>query len=217
MLCVFSASCKGRKDRQELKPSLQKIDEKSFQNGIGMKMIYLSDDYWVSAYETTKKEYYTITAPTKITPKGEANMPISIISSNQAIEFCKKLTKYEKENGLLPTGYVYSLPSEKMWRSYVSDAKYKDAVFNEYTLNGPKKVGTLAPNRLGLYDVRGNVYEWVLDWYQPNNKKWSRVVLGGGFLDSTLEKYDIKNRSGLLGAGATSIDIGFRVVLVPNR
>ena len=214
MLCIFSISCKGKKDRQELNPSLQKIDAKSFKNSIGMKMIYLSDDYWVGAYETTKKEYYTITVPKKKIPKDEANMPISIISSTQAIEFCKKLTKYEKENRTLPDGYRYSLPTEKMWRDYVADAKYKDAVFNDYTARKPHDVGTLAPNRLGLYDVRGNVYEWVIDWYKPNNKKWSRVVLGGSYLSNTLENYDIINRSGMSGAGATSIDVGFRVVLI---
>jgi iron(II)-dependent oxidoreductase len=60
--------------------------------------------------------------------------------------------------------------------------------------NGPTDVGTFPPNGYGLYDVTGNVWEWVQDWYDqgyyatgprknprgPEAGKY-RVIRGGGW------------------------------------
>ena len=65
-----------------------------------------------------------------------------------------------------------------------------------FDANQYSKVGTLKPNPWGLYDMHGNVIEWVIDQYGPYNKEFKnpnpwvaptelypRVARGGSWYD----------------------------------
>lgn len=99
----------------------------------------------------------------------------------------------------------YRLPTEAEWE-YAASGLGKDetpyagsAILDEVAWYGsgksfqPMEVGTKKPNSVGIYDMSGNVFEWVWDWYskygaveQTNTKGVDmgvvRVYRGGGYL-----------------------------------
>jgi formylglycine-generating enzyme required for sulfatase activity len=88
---------------------------------------------------------------------------------------------------------------------------------------GKAPVGSYPPNRWGLYDMHGNVWEWCLDWYaetypgavtDPKGPATgARRVLRGGSSDDPAHCCRAANR----GVGGYPVyrnaDFGFRVVM----
>ena len=123
----------------------------------------------------------------QITVDDLKRFPVENVSFESCQVFIKKLN--EKESG---KGYVYRLPSEAEWEyacrggartetecSYcfyfakpTNDLSSTEANFNGdhpfgkgvkgQRLERPTKVGSYAPNNLGLYDMHGNVAQWCL-------------------------------------------------------
>ena len=166
--------------------------------------------------------------------------PVEQVSWDDARDFIKKLN--EKEKG---KGYQYRLPSEAEWEyacwggatskeecSYhfyfdqpTNDLSSKQANFygNVPAGKGDKgpymrrttKVGSYPPNKLGLYDMNGNVWQWCEDLYDPKDSARGRVYRGGSWgCDGLFCIAALRQRS---AQSERNHYLGFRLARVPVR
>lgn len=141
------------------------------------RTVTISNDFWIGQFEVTQAQWHAVMgnnpADFKSDEVGEdsRNFPVESVSWNDVQDFIKKLNAKD--------GKKYRLPTEAEWeyacRSGGKDQKYcggnnPDALawYGDNSGNRTHRVGTKQPNGLGIYDMSGNVWEWVSDWYGEN-------------------------------------------------
>jgi formylglycine-generating enzyme required for sulfatase activity len=184
-------------------------------NGIGMELVWLAGGVWVGKYEVTQGEYEKVMGSNPSRYKGNARLPVDSVSWSEAIEFCRKLTALEKQSGKLPVRSLYTLPTQKQWESFLADADLNQAVTSRAQhRREPLPVGSAKPNRLGLHDLLGNVWEWCLDGAGGNERE--RTLMGGSF--TTAKIYNFKpftpDTSQSLAPESKLSDAGFRCLIL---
>lgn len=140
--------------------------------------VKISKPFLMGVTEVTQGQYKAVMGKNPSYFDGSDDLPVEKVSWEDAVEFCEKLSKKE--------GRTYRLPTEAEWEYAcragtttafnVGDRPSVDLMnYNgDYTYNGSSRgvdrgktvsVGSFKPNRWGLYDMHGNVYEWCSDWY----------------------------------------------------
>ena len=158
--------------------------------------------------------------------------PVECVSLEDVQQFMEKLNVMEKGSGRL-----YYLPTEAEWEYACRGAAtsrvdcgfsfYLDRASNNLSsvqanfhgdhpdgtaAKGPylkrtTKVGSYRPNRLGIYDMHGNVWEWCSDWYDREQKH--RILRGGSWYYSASDcraAFRIRFEPGF-----RSFNFGFRI------
>lgn len=207
-------------------------------------VVTLSRGYWIGKYEVTQGEYLAVTGENPSVFPGDPSRPVSSVSWPHATNYCALLTQREHAAGRIPAGTRYRLPTEAEWEcaaragtstrfSYGDDPDLSQLPNHAwYMQNGAftvHPVGQKLPNPWGLYDMTGNVWEWVLDWLgplpggnvtdpkgPPSNPIGWRVIRGGGY---DFGDHDCRSsRRYFFGSHEALNDsnLGFRVVLAAD-
>jgi sulfatase modifying factor 1 len=216
--------------------------------------VQITKGFYLGACEVTQAEYEKVTGknPSQVSPSGEAlrllgradrsRFPADCVTWEEAVDFCKKLSARPEEK---KAGRVYRLPTEAEWE-YACRAGTTTATHYGDSLSGGQanfhggvpygegkkgeqldrtcKVGSYKPNKWGLFDVHGNVWEWCADWYgekyyQDSPKKdpsgpaggTRRVFRGGSWAAIGRNCRSAHRTSGVPTLRATYV--GFRVAM----
>ncbi|MBI3018600.1 MAG: formylglycine-generating enzyme family protein [Deltaproteobacteria bacterium] len=143
--------------------------------------VTLTQDFQMMKTEVTQKMWVSIMSSNPSYFKGD-NLPVEKVSWNDVQAFIQKLNQKND-------GYTYRLPTEAQWE-YAARAgtsttySFGDnaAVLGDYgwfsgnSGNKTHEVGQKNPNAFGLYDMHGNVWEWVQDWYDISYYSSSNVT-----------------------------------------
>jgi formylglycine-generating enzyme required for sulfatase activity len=149
-------------------------------------IVKIPNGFWMAQTEVTHALYAKQKTHDDANARGDG--PVTRVTRADAKAYCAAVDA--------------RLPTESEWeyaaRAGTTSARY-DAVndIGWYAANsndGPHAVGQKTPNAFGLYDMLGNVYEWVLDRYYNAYDETSD--------DTTVEEPLAPNASGVARGGA---------------
>jgi formylglycine-generating enzyme required for sulfatase activity len=199
--------------------------------------VEISAGFYLGQYEVRQEEWQTVMGqlPANMDANQRGtNKPVTGVSYDDVQAFIGRLNLRETKG-------QYRLPTEAEWEYAAragqtgdfpygedSDDLSRYAWIKQAKVGSPQAVGGKAPNPFGLYDMLGNVWEWVGDWYgesyYQNSPRLdpigpasgdSRVIRGGGYgfgykYCNVFYRYSST-------PDAYSSDIGFRLAFVPKR
>jgi formylglycine-generating enzyme required for sulfatase activity len=134
-------------------------------------VVALSHAYMIQSTEVTQAQWSAVMGFNPSRFKG-ADLPVHGVSWNDSVEFCRKLGEREKRRYRLPTvtEWRYASKADTFAANDLDDIGAK-AWYGENSDNKIHPVAKKQPNAWGLYDLRGNVYEWCADWWEPPYKR----------------------------------------------
>lgn len=135
--------------------------------------VTISRPFYLGKYEVTQAQWVAVMGSNPSKFKGRSH-PVEQVSWDDAQAFVQRLNQKEGHDR-------YRLPTEAEWEyaaragttstyHFGDDASQlgRYAWYDKNSGETTHPVGQKEPNAWGLYDMHGNVWEWVQDWYGEN-------------------------------------------------
>lgn len=190
-------------------PTMIRVSTGSFMMGGSEKNetpthnVQFTKPFAIARYETTFDEYDRFARVTgRPLPKdegwGRGSRPVINVSWDDATAYAQWLSQQTGKRYRLPTEaeWEYAARSgglDQEWAGTSDKSQLKE--FAVYEAERTESVGSKQPNGLGLYDMSGNVFEWVEDcwhtdykgapinglpWLEANEGDCAKRVIRGG-------------------------------------
>jgi formylglycine-generating enzyme required for sulfatase activity len=149
-------------------------DEPGHSDNETLHEVSLSQGFYIGQFEVTQAEYKAVTGMNPSYWKSGTH-PVEQVTYQDALNYCTILSLKERNAGRLPVDWEYRLPTEAEWEYACraeSTGRFGSGIPEDLTTadanigNTDGKTvaaGSYSPNAWGLYDMHGNVWEWVLD------------------------------------------------------
>ncbi len=159
----------------------------------------LVDRFFIDQYEVTQAEYEKVWKSNPSESKG-ADLPVESLTWAEATMYCVSVGKRLPTEAEWEKAARAGTTTDYYWGNDAGDSD--DYAWTEENSGGlfsadtPHPVGKKKPNAFGLYDMSGNVWEWVSDLYEEGYYRSSpnfnpqgpkngseRSIRGGSFLN----------------------------------
>ena len=131
-----------------------------------------------------------------------------------------------EETGRTPETRDMDLPDQYPWGTqwpppqgagnYTGEETGSDVAIKGYDdgFAWTSPVGTFPPNKAGLYDMGGNVWQWCMDWYNDEHKQ--KVLRGGSWYNGALKLSLLSSSRDRFAPDKYTDNYGFRVVIAAD-
>ena len=130
------------------------------------------DDFYIGKYPVTQAQWQSVMGnnPSHFKDCG-GNCPVEQILWEDALKFIARLNELTSKKYRLPTEaeWEYAARSGGKKEKYSGSNRATAVAWYQGNSGGrTHPVGTKSPNGLGIYDMSGNVWQWVQDWSDPS-------------------------------------------------
>lgn len=154
---------------------------KGDETGLPLHNVSITKPFYMQTKEVTQRQWAAIMNGNPSYFKGDWERPVETVSWDDVQNFIMRLSAKENTNN-------YRLPTEAEWeyacraglngkKSFGEDPATLDqyAWYAENSRDNTHTVGKKLSNAWGLYDLRGNVWEWCADFYTWDNMSSASV------------------------------------------